>query len=151
MLCILPCKILYKVNPTIEKDVLCNVKLEPLAMFVTLLKTLFIIIERIVVSNMKQEQSLGMTVNKNSQRWKVYARVHVYRIIHAINNNDINSSVKLGDASEKAPSLFLNDSKNVINQADGIVIDSDETDIEDNLNNDVLSSLETDNKDERKY
>ena len=34
---------------------------------------------------------------------------------------------------------------------DGIVIDSDETDIEDNLNNGVLSSLETDNKDERKY
>lgn len=34
---------------------------------------------------------------------------------------------------------------------DGIVIDSDETDIEDNLNNSVLSSLETDNKDERKY
>lgn len=115
MLCILPSKILYKVNPKIKKDVLCNVKLEPLAMFVTLLKTLFIIIERIVVSNMKQEQSLGMTVNKNSQRWKVYARVHVYRIIHATNNNDINSSVKLGDTSEKAPSLFLNDSKNVIN------------------------------------
>lgn len=45
----------------------------------------------------------------------------------------------------------MNDSKNVINQADGIVIDSDETDIEDNLNNDVLSNLETDNKDERKY
>ena len=151
MLCILPSKILYKVNPKIKKDVLCKVELEPLAMFVALLKTLFIIIERIVVSNMKQEQSLGMTVNKNSQRWKVYARVHVYRIIHAINNNDINSSVKLGDTSGKAPSLFLNDSKNVINQADGIVIDSDETDIEDDLNNDVLSSLETDNKDERKY
>ena len=98
-------------NPKIKKDVLCNVKLEPLAMFVTLLKTLFII----VVSNMKQEQSLGMTVNKNSQRWKVYARVHVYRIIHATNNNNINSGVKLGDTSEKAPSLFLNDSKNVIN------------------------------------
>ena len=64
MLCMLPDTLLFKVNPVTELDVPYNIKPEPLGMFVTLLEILYIIIEKIIVSGMDQEQSLGRTENK---------------------------------------------------------------------------------------
>ena len=64
MLCILTNRPLFKVNLVIGLDVPYSIKPEPLGMFDTLLKILYIIKEKIVVSTMDQEQSLGRTVNK---------------------------------------------------------------------------------------
>ena len=64
MLRMLPDRPLFKVNPVPELDAPYNIKPEPLGMLVTLLEILYIIKEKIIVSDMDQEQSLGMTVNK---------------------------------------------------------------------------------------
>ena len=64
MLRMLPDRPLFKENPVPELDVPYNIKPEPLGMLVTLLEILYIIKEKIIVSDMDQEQSLGMTVNK---------------------------------------------------------------------------------------
>ena len=64
MLCILPNRPLFKVNPMTGLDVPYSIKPELLGMFDTLLKIFYIIKEKIVVSSMDQEQSLGRTINK---------------------------------------------------------------------------------------
>ena len=53
-----------------------------------------------------------------------------------------NGSNKIGDTAENAPNLPLSDFKN-IDQINHLVTDSDDTDMEDNLESDVLSNLET--------
>ena len=72
----------------------------------------------------------------------VYVRVHACRITHAIDNDNNNGSNNIGDTAENAPNLSLSDSKN-IDQINHLVTDSDDTDIEDILESDVLSNLET--------
>ena len=64
LLCILSDKPLFKVNPVTGLNVPYNIKPELLGVFVTLLEILYIIKEKIIVSGMDQEQSLGRTVNK---------------------------------------------------------------------------------------
>lgn len=61
-----------------------------------------------------------------------------------------NSSIKVGDTVERVSNLYLIKSKN-INQTDYVLTGSGDADAEDNLDNDVLSNLETDDKDEEKY
>ena len=61
---ILPGKPLFKVNPVIGLDMPYNIKLEPLGVFVTLLEIFYIIKEKIIISGMDQEQSLGRMANK---------------------------------------------------------------------------------------
>ena len=51
-------------NPVTGLEVFYNIKPESLGMFVTLLEILYNIKEKIIVSDMDQEQSLGRTVNK---------------------------------------------------------------------------------------
>ena len=58
----------------------------------------------------------------------------------------ITVSINIGDTAKNAPNLFLSDSKN-IDQINHLVTDSDDTDIENNLESDVLSNLETVDKD----
>ena len=72
MLCILPDKLLFKMNPVTGLDVPYSIKSEPLGIFVTLLEILFIISEKIIVSGMDQEQSLGRTVNKFQSNMEVF-------------------------------------------------------------------------------
>ena len=55
MLCMLPDRPLFKVNPVTGLDVPYNIKPEPPGMFVTLLEILYIIKEKIIVSGMDQE------------------------------------------------------------------------------------------------
>ena len=78
---------------------------------------------------------------------KVFVRVHACRITHAIDNDDNNGSNNIGDTAENAPNLSSSDSKN-IDQINHLVTDSNDTGIEDNLESDVLSNLETVDKDE---
>ena len=84
---------------------------------------------------------MGRTVNS------VYVRVHACGITHAIDNDDNDGGNNLGDTAENAPNLSLNDSKN-IDQINHLVTDSDDIDIEHNLESNVLSNLETVDKDE---
>ena len=77
----------------------------------------------------------------------VYACVHACRISHAIDNDNNNGSNNIGHTAENAPNLYLSDSKN-IDQINRLVTDSDDTDIEDKLESDVLSNLGTLDKDE---
>ena len=49
---------------------------------------------------------------------------------YSCNSHDNNGSNTTGDAAENAPNLSLSDSKN-IDQINHLVIDSDDTDIED--------------------
>ena len=58
----------------------------------------------------------------------------------------ITVSINIGDTAKNAPNLFLSDSKN-IDQINHLVTDSDDTDIENNLESDALSNLETVDKD----
>ena len=55
---------LFKLNPGTGLDVPYNIKTQPLGIFVTLLEILYIIKEKIIVSGMDKEQSLGRMVNK---------------------------------------------------------------------------------------
>ena len=77
----------------------------------------------------------------------VYNHVHARRVTHAIDNDDNDGSNNIGDATENASNLSLNNSK-IINDSHHLVIDSDDAVIEDNLENNVLSNLETFDKDE---
>ena len=77
----------------------------------------------------------------------VYVCVHACRITHAIDNFDNNGSNNIGHTAENAPNLSLSNSKN-IDQINHLVTGSDDTDIEDNLESDALSNLETADKDE---
>ena len=76
----------------------------------------------------------------------VYVQVHTCRITHAINNDNNNGSINIGDTAKNAPNLFLSDSKN-IDQINHLVTASDDTDIENNSESDALSNLETVDKD----
>lgn len=67
-----------------------------------------------------------------------------------MDDNRYNSSIKVGDTVERVSNLYLIKSKN-INQTDYVLTGSGDADAEDNLDNDVLSNLETDDKDEEKY
>ena len=78
MLCILTNRPLFKVNPVTRLDVPYSIKLEPLGMFDTLLKILYIIKEKIVVSSMDQEQSLGRTVNKFWSNMEVFMSMFMH-------------------------------------------------------------------------
>ena len=77
----------------------------------------------------------------------VYNHVHARRVTHAIDNDDNDGSNNIGDATENASNLSLNNSK-IINDSNHLVTDSDDAVIEDNLENNVLSNLETFDKDE---
>lgn len=59
---------------------------------------------------------------------------------------DYNSSIKVGDTVENVPTLSLINLKS-INQNDHVVTNSDDADTEDDLDNGVLSNLETDGRD----
>ena len=52
-------------------------------------------------------------VNKLSQTWKCYVRVHACRITHAIYNGNNNESIHIGDTVENSPNLSSSDSKNI--------------------------------------
>lgn len=67
-----------------------------------------------------------------------------------MDDNGYNSSIKVGDTVERVSNLYLIKSKN-INQTDYVLTGSGDADTEDNLDNGVLSNLETDDKDEEKY
>lgn len=67
-----------------------------------------------------------------------------------MDDNRYNSSIKVGDTVERVSNFYLIKSKN-INQTDYVLTGSGDADAEDNLDNDVLSNLETDDKDEEKY
>lgn len=67
-----------------------------------------------------------------------------------MDDNGYNSSIKVGDTVERVSNLYLIKSKN-INQTDYVLTGSGDADAEDNLDNGVLSNLETDDKDEEKY
>ena len=67
-----------------------------------------------------------------------------------MDDNRYNSSIKVGDTVERVSNLYLIKSKN-INQTDYVLTGSGDADTEDNLDNGVLSNLETDDKDEEKY
>lgn len=67
-----------------------------------------------------------------------------------MDDNRYNSSIKVGDTVERVSNLYLIKSKN-ISQTDYVLTGSGDADTEDNLDNDVLSNLETDDKDEVKY
>ena len=77
----------------------------------------------------------------------VYNHVHARRVTHAIDNDDNDGSNNIGDATENASNLSWNNSK-IINDSNHLVTDSDDAVIEDNLENNVLSNLETFDKDE---
>ena len=62
----------------------------------------------------------------------VYVQVHACRITHAINNGNNNGIINIGDTAKNDPNLFLSDSKNID---------------QNNSESDVLSNLETVNKD----
>ena len=147
MLCMLPDRPLFKVNPVTGLDVPYNIKPEPPGMFVTLLEILYIIKEKIIVSGMDQEQSSGRMVNKFKSNMEVFVCVHACRITHAIDNYDNNGSNNIGHTAENASNLSLSNTKN-IDQINHLVTGSDDTDIEDNLESNVLSNLETVDKDE---
>lgn len=63
-----------------------------------------------------------------------------------MDKNDYNSSIKVGDTVENVPTLSLINLKS-INQNDHVVTNSDDADTEDDLDNGVLSNLETDGRD----
>ena len=67
-----------------------------------------------------------------------------------MDDNRYNSSIKVGDTVERVSNLYLIKSKN-ISQTDYVLTGSGDADTEDNLDNGVLSNLETDDRDEVKY
>ena len=102
--------------------------------------------------NSSQYHGPGTVIRQDSKQilvkhGSVYVHVHACRITHAIDNDDNNGSNNIGDAAENAPNLSLSDSKS-IDQIHHLVNDSDDTDIEDHLESEVLSNLETVDKDE---
>ena len=83
MLCILPDKPLFKVNPVIGLDMPYNIKPEPQGMFVTLLEIFYNIKKKIIISGMDQEQSLSRMANKFWSNMEVFmfAFMHVELLI----------------------------------------------------------------------
>ena len=142
MLCILPDKPLFKVNPVIQ----CQTKT---SWDVHYFNGHIVYYKR---KNNSQWHGPGTVIGQDGKQilakhGSVYVHVHACRFTHAIDNDNNNRSNKIRDTAENAPNLSLSDSKN-INQINHFATDSDDTDIEDNLESDVLSNLETVNKDE---
>ena len=76
-----------------------------------------------------------------------YGCVNACKITHTIDNKDNTGCNSIGDTAENVLNLSLSDSQN-INQNSYPITDSDDTDIEDNLENDVFSNFKIVDKDE---
>ena len=108
MLCILPDKLLFKMNPVTGLDVPYSIKSEPLGIFCYFTGN----IVYYKWENNSQWHGPGTVIGQDSKQisvkhGSVYAHVIACRITHAIDNDDSNRSNSIWDTAKNATNFFL--------------------------------------------